>query len=581
MANFYAQYPASSGGSSANASVGINGVTAPTSSTEVGGINPTGNLQPLQTDASGNLLVSLAAEPVNPFSVNLSAVGGAAISEGQKLMAASLPVVIASDQSTLPISAAALPLPSGASTSALQTSGNAQLVTIASNQTNGTQVTSVNSSALPTGASTAANQTNASQKTQVVDGTGNVITSTNDGGGKQGLDVNIAGAATLAVSSSSFGGFLATVIGNTSAGSGGSTGLITVQGNASGTPIPVSGTVTAANASVGTVGSAAPTSATEVGGSDGTNLRALSVSTTGVLNVADGSLDLYTTGAGPATAVINTNLLLAVTGTTSFDMQGYRSISFQVETGASTTAVAVNFEGSDDNVNFISIGMYDKTTPTAAPVTTFTTAASTHRFFEGPVQLRYFRVRLVAAITAGTVQAFSIARKTEYVPTQMSLAAGTQIIGALSANQSTNVAQINGVAPLMGNGVTGTGSLRVTLASDTSSNTNPLLVSTSGRSLANAPTVTTYATPVTSAAYVTIIASTTSATNLVEIFDSSGVAIFLAVGAAASEVNQFVIYPGGNGQVPLKIPAGSRISYKAVSTSATGASAFNVLNLYT
>ena len=36
----------------------------------------------------------------------------------------------------------------------------------------------------------------------------------------------------------------------------------------------------------------------------------------------------------------------------------------------------------------------------------------------------------------------------------------------IAANQSVNVAQINGVTPLMGNGVTGTGSPRVTLASD-------------------------------------------------------------------------------------------------------------------
>ena len=37
---------------------------------------------------------------------------------------------------------------------------------------------------------------------------------------------------------------------------------------------------------------------------------------------------------------------------------------------------------------------------------------------------------------------------------------------ALPANQSVNVAQVNGVAPLMGNGITGTGSQRVTIASD-------------------------------------------------------------------------------------------------------------------
>lgn len=56
------------------------------------------------------------------------------------------------------------------------------------------------------------------------------------------------------------------------------------------------------------------------------------------------------------------------------------------------------------------------------------------------------------------------------------------------ANWSINAAQINGVVPLMGNGVTGTGSPRVTLASDTSSNTNPLYTSSVGTSAAAACT---------------------------------------------------------------------------------------------
>lgn len=49
---------------------------------------------------------------------------------------------------------------------------------------------------------------------------------------------------------------------------------------------------------------------------------------------------------------------------------------------------------------------------------------------------------------------------------QVTLAAGANTIGALTANQSVNVAQINGVATTMGNGVSGTGVQRVTLASD-------------------------------------------------------------------------------------------------------------------
>lgn len=50
--------------------------------------------------------------------------------------------------------------------------------------------------------------------------------------------------------------------------------------------------------------------------------------------------------------------------------------------------------------------------------------------------------------------------------TDIALPTGTNVLGALSANQSVNVSQINAVTPLMGNGITGTGSQRVTVASD-------------------------------------------------------------------------------------------------------------------
>lgn len=175
MSTFYAQYPASSGGSSSNPSVGPNGTAIPTDSTLVAGENPSGNLEPLQTDASGNLLVSLAAEPGAPLHVIV-------------------------DSSALPTSA---------STSALQVSGNTQLTTIASNQTNGTQVTAVNSSALPTGASTSANQTNGTQLTGIVAGTANIG--------------HIDGQGTAGTPSG---------------------GVVSVQGVSGGTAIPISGTVT-------------------------------------------------------------------------------------------------------------------------------------------------------------------------------------------------------------------------------------------------------------------------------------------------------------------------------------------------
>jgi hypothetical protein len=142
--------------SATNPSVGPNGSPAPTSSTEVAGINPSGDLQPLQTTADGSLLVS--PDPTSTGNVNLTEVGGAAVSLGAKVSASSIPVVLASDE-TVPISASSLPLPTGAATSALQTSGNSSLASILANQTNGTQETQVTASVLPTGAATSALQT--------------------------------------------------------------------------------------------------------------------------------------------------------------------------------------------------------------------------------------------------------------------------------------------------------------------------------------------------------------------------------------------------------------------------------------
>lgn len=142
MSTFFANYPTSGAAGGGNPSVGPNGTPAPVESTEIGFIDSSGNLQGVSS--TNPLPVTIESE-VGTLNVNISEYGGVATTLGQKTSAASQPVVIASDQSTLPISAAALPLPTGASTSALQTSGNTTLSTIAANQTNGTQHTIIDS----------------------------------------------------------------------------------------------------------------------------------------------------------------------------------------------------------------------------------------------------------------------------------------------------------------------------------------------------------------------------------------------------------------------------------------------------
>ena len=85
-------------------------------------------------------------------------------------------------------------------------------------------------------------------------------------------------------------------------------------------------------------------------------------------------------------------------------------------------------------------------------------------------------------------------------------------------------------------------------------------------------------TPVTTAAYVQLIASTSAVSNRLEIFDSSGEVLIIAVGAAASEVDQLYLFPGGNGVIDLAIPTASRISIK--SKTATASVGLVAINLY-
>lgn len=85
-------------------------------------------------------------------------------------------------------------------------------------------------------------------------------------------------------------------------------------------------------------------------------------------------------------------------------------------------------------------------------------------------------------------------------------------------------------------------------------------------------------TSVTTGAYQTLISSTPSNANMIEIFDSSGQTMQIAFGGIGSEVVQAIVTPGGNGQVMLFVPSSTRISIKAITGTANAGE--NDLNLY-
>jgi hypothetical protein len=93
--------------------------------------------------------------------------------------------------------------------------------------------------------------------------------------------------------------------------------------------------------------------------------------------------------------------------------------------------------------------------------------------------------------------------------------------------------------------------------------------STAGLTKAIAPTYNDYGTtPVTTAAYVELVASTGDQIRKVQIFDSSGETLEFATGAAGAEVPLFYIFPGGV-ETLVDIPLGTRLSLKAVTANAT------------
>jgi hypothetical protein len=110
--------------------------------------------------------------------------------------------------------------------------------------------------------------------------------------------------------------------------------------------------------------------------------------------------DLFVTGS--AQSAIQNNI---ITGTSSAtDCAGYRSFSAQiVSTGTSGTFI---FEGSNDNVNFQSIPVFNNALLAATSIVTAITAASSQFVYVGAINVRYLRIRIVTTIGAGTIRAY-------------------------------------------------------------------------------------------------------------------------------------------------------------------------------
>lgn len=170
-------------------------------------------------------------------------------------------------------------------------------------------------------------------------------------------------------------------------------GVVTIQGVASGTVVPVSGTVT-------------------VNGIPTSQGQAAAASSAPVALANEDIQDMYFPGAAAQTATVN-NIIPSSSGAASTDATGYRSGSVQiVSTGTGGTYI---FETCDDNASFQAMAVFDASAPSTM-IQAAITPGATQKIFTFPITARYIRVRIASTITGGSIQAFTSLRQTTWSP---------------------------------------------------------------------------------------------------------------------------------------------------------------------
>jgi hypothetical protein len=289
---------------------------------------PFTDLNPIPVEASVTMPAGLATSAKQDIgNASLGSIDNKLPSTlGQKTSANSLACVLASDQSaipvtgtfwqtTQPISAAALPLPAGAATSALQTAGNTSLSSIDSK-------TPALGQALMAGSVPVAIASNQSAIPASQSGTWTT--------GRTWSLLNTTDSVNIGNFPSTFGVTQSTSPWVTSRNW--NLSFAADKADVSGSSVSISNFP--ADTDAGTPGAANPSTAVQVAGTDGANLRVLSTDTTGKINVNNisGTVSLPT---GAATSALQTagNSLLTTIATNT----GAQATDF-VQTGTITAS---------------------------------------------------------------------------------------------------------------------------------------------------------------------------------------------------------------------------------------------------
>lgn len=165
----------------------------------------------------------------------------------------------------------------------------------------------------------------------------------------------------------------------------------------------------------GTPGVAVPNRATQVGGSDGTNLRIIKTDTSGnqLVKLTNGTQEADTIAGDSgqnALLVACARKEVSFTTTTvqavaSTDVSNYSWVSVHVVSqGGSST---ITFQGSNDNTNWVQASLIRSSVTSGAAVTSTTSASE---IYSGPLPFRYFRLNvtgIASGTTAGVIEFFA------------------------------------------------------------------------------------------------------------------------------------------------------------------------------
>jgi len=296
------------------------------------------------------------------------------------------------------------------------------------------------------------------------------------------------------------------------------------------------------------------------------------------------SLEALTHDAGVLTAVSSllTELQLKANLT---DTQPVSAVSLPLPTGAATEAT---LSAADTK-----LGLLAKLTDTQ-PVSMASSPLPTGAATETTLAAVQSAIALLAKLTdTQPVSAASLPLPTG-AATETTLAAADTKLGLLAkltdtqpvsaaslplptgaATETTLAAQSAKLPSTLGQGLMA-GSLSVTMASDQApikqKNLSPVFLNTT-------PLIDTAVTPIPTATFLQVIASTPGAASKIHIVEDIGQYMGLYIGAIGSEILQMVL-PLGGGIVEIDLPAGTRVSLKSLTGAniISGSIAMNYLN---